>query len=117
MKLKRVVSGASEKALRSTVESLKADEAYETRTRSFICGPIAKLSKIIKYKCAISYETNKVDSPDELILTEPDVELLIDALDQWIDNNNHQTGIDAILIRRYLVDIKSQMVKIRKGLF
>lgn len=116
MKLKRCLSGVSEKALRSTVESLKADEAYETRTRSFICGPIAKLPKIIKCKCAISYETNKVDSPDELILTEPDVELLIDALDQWVDNNN-QTGRDAILIRRYLVDIKSQMVKIREGLF
>ena len=115
MKLKRCLSGVSEKALRSTVESLKADEAYETRTRSFICGPIAKLPRIIKYKCAVSYETNKVDSPEDLILTEPDIELLIEALDQWVDGHN-QSAKDAILIRRYLVDIKSQMVKIRKGL-
>ena len=108
--IKRCLSGISERSMRSKIESL-----HSAHPKSFICGPIAKIPHILISKCAITYETTESDNPDDLILTEPDVELLIEALDYWFENNK-KSGRDVTLIRRYLVDIKSHMFKIRKGL-
>ena len=71
--------------------------------------------RYIRTLYAITYETTENNNPDDLVLTEPDVELLIDALDYWFENNK-KYGRDVTLIRKYLVNIKSHMAKIRKGL-
>lgn len=110
MMLKRCLSGVSERSMRSKIESLHA-----ARPKCFICGPIAKVPRILISKCAITYETTENNNPDDLVLTEPDVELLIEALDYWFENNK-KSGRDVTLIRKYLVNIKSHMAKIRKGL-
>ena len=108
--IKRCLSGISERSMRSKIQSLHA-----ARPKCFICGPIAKLPRILISKCAITYETTENDNPNDLVLTEPDVDLLLDALDYWYDNNK-KSGRDVTLIKKYLEDIKCHMFKIRKGL-
>lgn len=108
--IKRTLSGVSERSMRSKIKSL-----HEARPKCFICGPIAKLPRILISKCAITYETSESNNPDDLVLTEPDVDLLLDALDYWFENNK-KSGRDVTLIKRYLEDIKRHMFKIRKGL-
>lgn len=110
MMIKRCLSGISERSMRSKIQSL-----HEACPQCFICGPIAKFPRILISKCAITYETTESDNPDDLVLTEPDVDLLLEAIDYWFENNK-KWARDVTLIKKYLVDIKSRMVKIRKGL-
>lgn len=85
--------------------------------RSVIVSPVAKLPKVLKTRCSVSYEVDDDNNDDEeLYLTESDIELLQEAFEEWTSNNKkHPQKKDFGPIKKYLQCIKDQMVHYRKA--
>ena len=106
----RRLSGVTEKSIMDGVNKTKLNHSVLCVT-SFIASPIAKLPRILRTKCSVSYEVDDDNNIDEeLYLTKNDVELLIEAFDTWTKaNKSHPQKKDFDPIKRYLQYIKDQM--------
>lgn len=112
----RRLSGVTEKSIMDGVNKTKLNHRVLCVT-SFIASPIAKLPRILRTKCSVSYEVDDDNNDDEeLYLTESDIELLQEAFEEWTSNNKkHPQKKDFGPIKKYLQYIKDQMVHYRKA--
>lgn len=106
----RRLSGVTERSLMDSINKTKLNHNV-LFVRSFIASPIAKLPRILRTKCSVSYEVDDdINMDEELYLTKSDVELLIEAFDTWTKaNKSHPQKKDFDPIKRYLQHIKDQM--------